>query len=254
MPRWNCTIGELVERLAKAQRAKMAQQENIPPDDFIQTSILIPFPTEARFFDWALDDHVSSTKIRALPYPGVLIVVGGDLTELEVVPSMYFLKDNLQALPQVQGFLSSPESRFVPEANYDFDIFLSYSSKDNQLALELRNALESKGAKVFIAEQSIPVGEAWKEEIRQAIRCAKLVVLLLTPASVNSPWVIFECGAAWVLNSPICIAVAHVQMSDMPDALATYQCRPFETQAQRDAFIAEVGERLIGFEQHTFVQ
>lgn len=234
------TVGDMVNLLARAQRSTSPPNTNPlsgnPP---------IPFAEEVRFFDWAMDEHPARTAVISFPEPGVVIAVcGNEISKYSAAELDMLITYQLRRLPIVESFLSAPESRFAPRKFHPHDIFLSYSSSDAALATELRESLSLHAANVFMASRSISVSERWEREIRDAICGARLVVLLLTPNSVRSDWVLFECGAAWALDTPIAIALSHVAATQLPAALSTYQCRRFETSAERQEFVLEVTRLL----------
>jgi hypothetical protein len=76
------------------------------------------------------------------------------------------------------------------------DIFISYSRKDSQQALELAERLRSSGMEVWIDQRGIEAATSWSGEIADAIRAAKAFVLLLSAASTESPNVKKELGVA----------------------------------------------------------
>ncbi len=197
----------------------------------------LPHPESFRFFDWALDEMEASVGIVEVPIPGVVFAIFGSLPdEGAVAGHLAIVKANLEKNENVKAFFSSPETRFAPERYVDVDVFVSYSKLDIDLAMELKTELEKSNLRVFLAEKSIGLGVNWEPEIRNALRRSKTLVLLLTPNSVTSPWVIFESGAAWVLNTPIAIATSYVSHANLPAALSSYQRKPYETNAQRTVF------------------
>ncbi|MGE4081088.1 MAG: toll/interleukin-1 receptor domain-containing protein, partial [Reyranella sp.] len=71
-------------------------------------------------------------------------------------------------------------------------IFLSHSSIDNALAMELRTWLEGLGfASIFLdfdPEQGIPPGRDWEKELYGQLRSCRAVVVLCSGHSMASPW------------------------------------------------------------------
>ena len=60
------------------------------------------------------------------------------------------------------------------------DIFVSYSSKDKQVAFEICEALENKGISCWIAPRDVPLGMEYAEAIVEAIRNARAFVLIFS--------------------------------------------------------------------------
>jgi len=122
----------------------------------------------------------------------------------------------------------------------DYDLFLSYASGDSATATELKEALERKKLKCFMAEKDIRVADEWQDAIRSALLAARRVLILITPRSINRPWIFLETGAAWALGKPLIPALNHVIPSDLPDPIRRYQARVIETTAQRKALVDEL--------------
>ena len=59
-----------------------------------------------------------------------------------------------------------------------YDVFLSYSRKDQALVQRLRDLLSLSGRRVFWDAVSITPGQAWATELEKALRNSDLVVLL----------------------------------------------------------------------------
>ena len=61
-----------------------------------------------------------------------------------------------------------------------YDVFLSYSSKDQKVAEGVCGYLESKGYRCFVAYRDIPKGEVWASEITNAIDASKMMVVVFS--------------------------------------------------------------------------
>ncbi|MBU2693008.1 MAG: toll/interleukin-1 receptor domain-containing protein, partial [Candidatus Eisenbacteria bacterium] len=121
-----------------------------------------------------------------------------------------------------------------------FDIFISHSHKDHGAANDIVKAFERVGLRCFLAEKDICAGKLWKDEIRDALAGSSVVVLLLTPNSISSNWVMCESGACWALRKPLAPALIHVDIGDVPEVINAFQCKRFETAADRESFVDQV--------------
>lgn len=65
-------------------------------------------------------------------------------------------------------------------------VFISYSSKDRQIAQTLCQALEARGQKCWIAGRDVRAGENFQEAIVRALREARVMVLVFTSNANNS--------------------------------------------------------------------
>jgi formylglycine-generating enzyme required for sulfatase activity len=75
-------------------------------------------------------------------------------------------------------------------------IFLSHSSKDNGIALDLKARLEQMGHQsVFLdfdSEDGIPVGREWEKELHAKLRECRAMIVLCSRASMASQWCFAE--------------------------------------------------------------
>jgi tetratricopeptide (TPR) repeat protein len=75
-------------------------------------------------------------------------------------------------------------------------IFISHSSKDDDFVKELREVLEGLGLEVWADSRNLRGGSKLAPEINEAIEQARQSVAILSPHTVNSPWVSREIRKA----------------------------------------------------------
>ncbi|MDQ3135729.1 MAG: toll/interleukin-1 receptor domain-containing protein, partial [Acidobacteriota bacterium] len=68
-------------------------------------------------------------------------------------------------------------------------IFISHSSKDDGFVKQLREALESHNLSVWADSRELSGGDKLETEIESAIEQARHFVAVISPQTVNSPWV-----------------------------------------------------------------
>lgn len=68
-------------------------------------------------------------------------------------------------------------------------VFLSHSHSDAPLAARMSTELEKNGFQVWNAERDLLPGDNWAEKVARALKESKAMVVLLTPATMESPWV-----------------------------------------------------------------
>ena len=73
------------------------------------------------------------------------------------------------------------------------DIFISYSSSDRSKARALAQCLEQEGWSVWW-DRIIPPGQSFSAVLEEALASARCVVVLWSPASVDSDWVQTEAA------------------------------------------------------------
>jgi TIR domain len=76
-------------------------------------------------------------------------------------------------------------------------VFLSYASADRERALHLADLLEARGVSVWIDRKSIAGGTSWSAEIVDGIKGCAVLLVLVTPAAVQSRNVHQEVQLAW---------------------------------------------------------
>jgi hypothetical protein len=83
------------------------------------------------------------------------------------------------------------------------EVFVSYSKSDRTCAFEIVHALESRGIGVWVAPRDIAPSADWAEEILQAISNSRLMVLVFSAESNNSPQVRREVERAVHRDLPV---------------------------------------------------
>ena len=74
-------------------------------------------------------------------------------------------------------------------------IFISHSSKDEDIYIELANTLQEQGHNVFNAVD-INIGENWVEKIKKALNETDILIAIITDNFLNSSWAQTELSSA----------------------------------------------------------
>ncbi len=102
------------------------------------------------------------------------------------------------------------------------DVFVSYSSRDSQVALAVVKALETSGIRCWIAPRDIKGGEVWAQAIVDAIGAAKVLVLVFSSHANRSSHLVNEVDAAIRKGvTPIAFRIEDV----MPEGALEYHLR-----------------------------
>lgn len=125
-----------------------------------------------------------------------------------------------------------------------YDVFISYSHKDEELAKELCQLLEAEGLECFMSGRDIRSGDPWTEKIRNALVNAQEILLVITSDSIESKWVLCEGGAGWALGKPMVPALLKIEPDSLPEPIKRHQARKIETTAQKESLAKEIAERL----------
>lgn len=127
-------------------------------------------------------------------------------------------------------------------------VFVSHSAVDTVFARKLRNLLfQRANARVFTTEE-LSAGEKWESKLRNELAAADVVVVLLTPNSVDSSWVLHEIGAAWALGKPIIPVVTRRDvLNKMPVPLEhakVVELKDLESSESAERFVREIEDSL----------
>jgi len=104
-----------------------------------------------------------------------------------------------------------------------YDVFLSYSGADRRLAQQLTVDLTDAGLSVW-SDLELALGSEWRSEIARALNAATAVVVVISPASLESRSVLSEWSAALQGSQRVIPALAAgATFSDLPGPLAAVQ-------------------------------
>lgn len=100
------------------------------------------------------------------------------------------------------------------------DVFISYSSRESEVAREVREKLSARGYDIWMAPESIPAGESYAEAIPAAISSSRVLALLLTEHADASVWVQKEVGIA--LSCPVPVIPIRMNDHELSRAMSFY--------------------------------
>lgn len=108
--------------------------------------------------------------------------------------------------------------------------FISYSRTDSEFAQDLANNLTQSGVKIWLDTQDIKPGRVWDDALEDALRSSAGLIVVLTPASINSPFVKKEIVFAQNNNKEIYPILA--ESCELPLLLADQQYADFTEDEQ----------------------
>jgi len=94
------------------------------------------------------------------------------------------------------GFSPTPPPKPQPPTRNPRQVFISHAHQDTDFAHRLADDLRRESYTVWIAPDSIPLGERWVEAINRALRESGIFLLVSTPHAVESEWVQDETNYA----------------------------------------------------------
>ena len=112
-------------------------------------------------------------------------------------------------------------------------LFVSHASSDAEFANAVKQEIEkvfANGVSVFSTSSpgTIPVGSDWLSDIENKLAVAQAVIAIVTPVSIERPWLWFEVGATWAKGRtgatkiyPLC--APEIDLSNLPSPLDRLQ-------------------------------
>ncbi|MCW3048016.1 MAG: hypothetical protein JWO74_2300 [Solirubrobacterales bacterium] len=112
-------------------------------------------------------------------------------------------------------------------------VFLSHAATDEPIVRVIHDEITrifANGVDVFATSVpgKVSPGADWLANINDKLRKASAVIVLITPVSLNRPWIWFEVGASWAKMEegegrilPVC--VPEVDKTDLPEPLSRLQ-------------------------------
>jgi TIR domain len=103
------------------------------------------------------------------------------------------------------------------------DIFISYSSEDEQLAQFVYRHLIEEGVSVFLASVSLAPGQKWAVDIMRALDASKHVIFLASKAACRSAYVQQELGYALGAKKEFTPVIWDIPAQELPGWTSAYQ-------------------------------
>jgi len=153
-----------------------------------------------------------------------LSVVKGLDTVIHVAPSTVGIDTIYESrgkIPEVflrgcgvpDEFIAQIAPLFIKPIQF-YSCFISYSSKDQDLAERLHNDLQAKGVRCWFAPEDLKIGDKFRTRIDEAIRYHDKLLLVLSEHSVNSKWVEKEVETAFDKETPDHTVLFPIRLDD----------------------------------------
>jgi hypothetical protein len=98
-------------------------------------------------------------------------------------------------------------------------IFISHSSKDKWAARRISEDLIKKGLSTFLDEKDIKTGQTISLSINEHLKDCDDFLIIISPASIKSEWVLIELGGAIALNKNIIPILLYVGANEIPQII-----------------------------------
>lgn len=124
-----------------------------------------------------------------------------------------------------------------------YQVFVSHATADKWIATTFCEKIDATGASSFRDDRDINGGDSIPESIRTEIQVSRELVVLLTPDSIERPWVLLEVGAAWGRrkNYRIVPVLCHVSFDAIPDIIEGKKAFHIN---EFDKYLAELKRRV----------
>ena len=99
------------------------------------------------------------------------------------------------------------------ENNEALRVFLSYAAADRTQAQKLQRLLAQRPNVRIFTMEALSAGEDWESRLKEELSQCQVFILILSPNSVDSGWVLSELGAAWALDKPILPVITDPEVS-----------------------------------------
>lgn len=98
-------------------------------------------------------------------------------------------------------------------------VFVSYSHKDSKTATAITRVLDSLDVSYFLDRKTMKLGQVIDDEVRVALHNCAVVLVVISPASLESEWVPYEIGHAVALRKVVLPFKTHPSLR-LPDYLS----------------------------------
>lgn len=99
-------------------------------------------------------------------------------------------------------------------------VFVSHSSTDKWIARQIATQLEQRDIEAFLDEKDIKTGDSIDDAVHENLAECDELLMLLSPASLESSWVLIEIGGAKALGKRLVPILHHVGANELPTPLA----------------------------------
>jgi len=100
------------------------------------------------------------------------------------------------------------------------DVFISYSKSHRHLTADLARELEAKGLDVWW-DTDLLAGESFRQRIQAELKACKAAIVIWTPDSVNSDYVLSEAERARIAKKLIQVRTYDIEPTDLPTPFDT---------------------------------
>lgn len=97
-----------------------------------------------------------------------------------------------------------------------FNVFISHSREDQPLVERIERGLTFGGRVRVVTDRTVSPWQHWRKELRRALESTDVFIVIGSPASAGSDFVLHELGGAWALGKPIVIVTPEGEVEWAP--------------------------------------
>jgi len=135
---------------------------------------------------------------------------------------------------------SRKSKRREAPAHPPYVVFISHSSSDRWIARKIAEEVEASVAQPWLDEKDLEGGDVVEEEIIRGIDACHETIVLVSPKSVKSQWVVYEIGAVRGQHKRVTPILHYVS----PDAVAPIKGMKAIDLNEFDKFLIELKRRI----------
>jgi TIR domain-containing protein len=128
--------------------------------------------------------------------------------------------------------MSGSATRLKPALN----IFIGHAREDQPLVERIVRGLTFGGRVRVQTDRMLPVAEDWRTELRRALETTHVFIVIGSPASARSDFVLQELGGARALNKPIVVVTPEGEVKWAPPIEQSAYKRVALTELEQPAF------------------
>jgi hypothetical protein len=128
-----------------------------------------------------------------------------------------------------------------------WDVFISYSSLDEEIAIRLRELLRKSNIRTFLSRIDLTqeIGtQKWFDALNLVLERSKVMILLASARALESKWVNHEI--AEFAKRPRLLVPIHLGEHELPAMLTDYQIVSWDGDMEASATIRQLLELVLG--------
>ncbi len=96
-----------------------------------------------------------------------------------------------------------------------YKVFISHAGIDSWVAKQIELQIKKTGAITFMDAANIDIGDKFEENMETELRDSKELVVLITPWSLDRPYIWLEIGGAWMLKLRIIVVLYGISIEEV---------------------------------------